>query len=69
MAGMILVTAPEGKSEALRHAVELTNCDLDGLLDGLSTTEQNQFWSNLHGYALAEKQGRGRSAHLRGAGG
>lgn len=41
---------------------------LDGEIAGaftqLSTTQQSQFWTALHGYSLAEVRGEGRRAAL-----
>lgn len=62
--GMVTFRAPSGVSEELRHAVELVNRDLDGLLDELDTHEQGEFWSNLHQYAQAQTEGKGRRARL-----
>jgi hypothetical protein len=62
--GMITLRAPTDVSEALRHAIELVNRDLDEFLDDLDRNQQNQFWSNLHQYALAQTQHKGRDAHL-----
>ncbi len=53
---MITFRAPSGASEALRHAIDLVNRDLEGLLDSLDTHQQYQFWSNLHQYALAQSE-------------
>jgi len=57
---MITLPAPSGASEPLRHAIDLINRDLDGLLDDLDTHQQFQFWSNLHQYALAHTEGKQR---------
>jgi len=61
---MIIVRAPSGASEQLAHAIELVNRDLDGSLDHLDTKQQNEFWTNLHGFALAETRGEGLNAGL-----
>jgi hypothetical protein len=61
---MVTFRAPSGASEGLRHAVELVNRDLNGLLDALDTRQQGQFWDNLHGYALMHAEHKKRSAHL-----
>ncbi len=61
---MITLSAPSGASEALRHAVDLVNRDLENLLEDLDTHQQFQFWSNLHQYALAQTEGKGQRAHL-----
>ena len=61
---MITLRAPSGASEQLAHAIELINRDLDGSLDHLNTRQQNEFWTNLHQYALAEMRGEGRNAGL-----
>lgn len=61
---MITFRAPSGASEALGHAVDLVNRDLEGMLDGLDTHQQFQFWSNLHQYALAQSEHKGQRAHL-----
>jgi hypothetical protein len=62
--GMGILRAPSGASEELRHAVELVNRDLEGFFDDLDRHQQSQFWANLHQYALAQTQHKGRSAHL-----
>jgi hypothetical protein len=62
--GMITLRAPSGASEQLAHAVELFNRDLDGILANLDTKQQNEFWMNLHGFALAETRGAERNAQL-----
>jgi hypothetical protein len=62
--GMVTFRAPSGASEQLAHAIELVNRDLDGLLDHLDLKRQNEFWTDLHQFALAETQGKGRNAHL-----
>ena len=59
-----MLQAPSGASEELRHAVELVNRDLDGLLEGLDTHQQAQFWENLHHYALAHVRHKRRNPHL-----
>ena len=64
---MITLSAPSGASEPLAHAIELVNRDLDGLLDHLDTKQQNEFWANLHQFALAETRGEDRSARLMAA--
>jgi hypothetical protein len=61
---MITLRAPSGASEQLAHAIELVNRDLDGSLDHLDTEQQNEFWTNLHQFALGETRGEGRTAHL-----
>ena len=61
---MITLRAPSGASEQLAHAIELVNRDLDGSLDHLDTEQQNEFWTNLHQFALAETRGEGRNARL-----
>jgi hypothetical protein len=63
-ARMTTFRAPSGASEALRHAVELVNRDLEGLLDDLDTHQQYQFWSNLHQYALAQSEHKRQRPHL-----
>jgi hypothetical protein len=55
---MITFEVPSGASDALRHAVDLVNRDLEGLLDDLDNHQQFQFWSNLHQYALAHTEGK-----------
>src|SRR4051794_4923274 len=62
--GMITLRAPSGASEQLAHAIELVNRDFDGFLDHLDTKQQNEFWGNLHQFALAETRGEGRNAGL-----
>jgi hypothetical protein len=61
---MIILRAPSGASEQLAHVIELVNRDLDGSLDHLDTEQQNEFWTNLHQFALAETRGEGRNARL-----
>ena len=61
---MLTLRAPSGASEQLAHAIELVNRDFDGSLDHLDTEQQNEFWTNLHQFALAETRGEGRNAHL-----
>jgi hypothetical protein len=61
---MIILRAPSGASEQLAHAIELVNRDLDGSLDHLDTEQQNEFWTNLHQFALGETRREGRNAHL-----
>ena len=61
---MLTLRAPSGASEELAHAIELVNRDLDGSLDHLDTKQQNEFWTNLHQFALAEARGEGRNARL-----
>jgi hypothetical protein len=61
---MITLRAPSGASEQLAHAIELVNRDFDGFLDHLDTRQQNEFWENLHQFALAETRGEGRNAGL-----
>src|SRR6476660_1699147 len=62
--GMVTLRAPSGASEQPAHAIELVNRDLDGSLDHLDTEQQNEFWMNLHQFALAETRGEGRNARL-----
>jgi hypothetical protein len=61
---MITFRPPAGASDELRHAIDLVNRDLDALFEDLDTHQQSLFWSNLHQYALAQTQHKGRSAHL-----
>jgi hypothetical protein len=61
---MITLQAPSGASEQLAHAIDLMNRDLDGSRERLDTRQQNEFWTNLHQFALAETRGEGRDAHL-----
>lgn len=61
---MITLRVPDGASGQLAHVVELFNRDLDGLLANLDTKQQHEFWTNLHQFALAETEGRGRNAGL-----
>jgi hypothetical protein len=61
---MIILSAPSGASEQLAHAIELVNRDLDALLSHLDTRQQNEFWTDLHQFALAETRGEGRNAEL-----
>jgi len=61
---MITLRTPDGASQQLAHAVELFNRDLDGILSSLDTKQQNEFWMNLHGYALAEMSGSVQNAQL-----
>jgi hypothetical protein len=63
-AGMITLRAPSGASEQLAHAVELFNRDLDRILRQLDTKQHNEFWTDLHGFALAETRGEGGGATL-----
>jgi hypothetical protein len=44
--------------------VELCNRDLDGIQERLDTKQQNEFWTNLHGFALAQTRGAGPDARL-----
>jgi hypothetical protein len=61
---MITFRAPSGASQRLAHAIELVNRDLDGSLDHLDTKQQNEFWRNLHQFALGETRGEGPNARL-----
>jgi hypothetical protein len=61
---MITLSAPSGASEALRHAVELVNRDLDGVLEKLDTKHQNLFWSDLGEYAQKQIAHEDRNAKL-----
>jgi hypothetical protein len=61
---MITLRAPSGASQQLAHAVELFNRDLNGILDKFDTKQQNEFWTNLHGFALSETRGESRNAAL-----
>jgi hypothetical protein len=61
---MVTFRVPAGASEELSHAIELVNRDLEGLFEDLDNHQQSLFWSNLHQYALAQTQHKGRSAHL-----
>lgn len=54
--GMLILRAPSGASEPFAHAIELINRDLDGLLEGLDTHRQNEFWTDLRGYALKQSE-------------
>lgn len=65
---MITLRAPSGASQELAHAIELVNRDLGDLLAELDTEQQNEFWSNLHQFALAETHKGGRKARLIAAG-
>jgi hypothetical protein len=61
---MIIMQAPSGASEALRHAVELVNRDLDGILAKLDTGEQNRLWEEWRLFSTTQIEGRGREAQL-----
>lgn len=62
---MIILRASSGASEPLAHAIELIDRDLEGLLEGLDTHRQNEFWTDLHRYALTQIQGQqGNDARL-----
>jgi hypothetical protein len=61
---MVTIRVPAGASEELRHAIELVSRDLEALFEDLDNHQQSLFWSNLHQYALAQTQHKGRSAHL-----
>jgi hypothetical protein len=62
---MMILRAPSGASDSLAHAIELINRDLDGVLEGLDTHRQNEFWTDLHQYALTKIRGRqGNDARL-----
>jgi hypothetical protein len=62
--GMIILRAPSGAPQELGHAIELVNRDIEELLDHLSTKQQNQFWENLHQFALAETKNERRNPGL-----
>jgi hypothetical protein len=61
---MVNFRVPSGASEERRHAIELASHDLEALFEDLDNHQQSLFWSNLHQYALAQTQHKGRSAHL-----
>jgi hypothetical protein len=61
---MVTFRVPAGASDELRHAIELVSRDLEALFEDLDNHQQSLFWSNLHQYALAQTQHKGRSAHL-----
>jgi hypothetical protein len=61
---MVTFRVPAGASKELSHAIELVNRDLEELFENLDNHRQSLFWSNLHQYALAQTQHKGRSAHL-----
>ena len=61
---MLFLRAPSGASESLAHAVELINRDLGSIVANLDTHRQNEFWTELHQYALAQTQNPGANTHL-----
>lgn len=61
---MITMRTPDGASEALRHAVDLVNRDLEGILGKLDTHEQNRFWEEWKLFSNTQIEGRGREAQL-----
>lgn len=61
---MLILRAPSGASESFAHAIELINRDLDGLVTDLDTHRQNEFWTELHQFALAETKNQGPKAKL-----
>jgi len=61
---MATLRVPAGASDKLRHAIDLVSRDLEELFEDLDNHQQSLFWSNLHQYALAQTQHKGRSAHL-----
>jgi len=48
------LVAPSGASEPLRHAVEMTDRDVDELLTKLDTSDQNLFWGEVERYAASQ---------------
>ena len=61
---MLFLRAPSGASESLAHAIELINRDLDTFVGNLDTAQQNEFWTELHQYALKQCQNPGGNARL-----
>jgi hypothetical protein len=61
---MNTLRAPSGASHSLAHAVELINRDLDGLVDHLDKHQQDEFWTGLHQYSLAQTQNPAQNAKL-----
>lgn len=51
-------------SEPVRRSLDLLNRDIERQFVQLSTAEQNEFWTNLQGYALAQTENKGRRASL-----
>jgi hypothetical protein len=47
-------------TDALRHALDVIRQEIERQLASLNTKEQNEFWTELHGYALARSRGEQR---------
>ena len=61
---MALFAPPPDASARVRKVLDVLSSEIAGAFTELSTTQQHQFWSALHGYSLAQVRGEGRRASL-----
>ena len=59
----------ENVPDPVRHALDVIGREIDRQLAGLNTKEQNEFWTQIHGYALVRTREKARppliaSAHV-----
>ncbi len=61
---MALFTPPPDASPRVGKVLDVLGREVADAFTELSTAQQNEFWTALHGYSLAEVRGEGRRASL-----
>ncbi len=61
---MALFTPPPDVSARVRRVLDVFDSEIAAAFTQLSTSQQGQFWTALHGYSVAEVRGEGRRAPL-----
>jgi hypothetical protein len=61
---MAVFVPPPDAPESVRRILDLLDRDIEESFADLGTKQQNDFWTDLHGYAMARKEGRVRRAAL-----
>ncbi len=61
---MALFSPPPDVSARVWKVLDVLGTEIAGAFTGLSTAQQSEFWTALHGYSVAEVRGEGRRAAL-----
>lgn len=61
---MAVFVPPPDAPESVRRILDLLDRDIEESFADLGTKQQNEFWTELHGYSLARKEGDARRAPL-----
>lgn len=55
---MAVFNPPPDAPAPVRHVLDVLETEIERQFAELSTKEQNEFWAQLHGYALAQEDAR-----------